>query len=131
MPLVENYRNYVTPSPKQAIKIGNDFWIGTGAMILTSVTIGDGAVIGPMAVVAKDVQPYAVVAGNPARLIRYRFSETQIEALQKIAWCNWPLQKNQRKRGFVDKQGYRCFHREAPDPVITKTNNFHALSKAT
>ena len=77
------------PSSKGPTTIGNDVWIGIGAKILSGVSIGDGAVVGAGAVVAKDVPPYAIVAGNPARLVRYRFSEAHIEALLEIQWWNW------------------------------------------
>ena len=78
---------------KGKVRIGNDVWIGDGALILSGVTIGDGAVIGARAVVTKDVKPYEIVAGNPARHIRYRFTETQIERLLKIRWWEWPMEK--------------------------------------
>ena len=64
-----------TVKTKGDVVIGNDVWIGYGAMILSGVTIGDGAVVGAGAVVAKDVKPYAIVAGNPAKLVKYRFNE--------------------------------------------------------
>lgn len=69
--------------------IGNDVLIMYNAMILSGVTIGDGAIVGAGAVVTKDVPPYAVVAGNPARIIKYRFSEEQIKALLEIRWWDW------------------------------------------
>jgi len=74
---------------KGAVSIGHDVWVGARAMILSGVTIGNGAVIGAGALVTKNVPPYAIVAGNPAQLVRYRFTEHQIEALQHIAWWNW------------------------------------------
>jgi acetyltransferase-like isoleucine patch superfamily enzyme len=80
------------PATKGDIVVGNDVWIGTGAGILSGVTIGDGAVIGAGAVVAKDVRPYAVVVGNPAREVSRRFSDEQVEALQRIRWWDWPLE---------------------------------------
>jgi len=61
--------------------IGNDVWIGLGAIILSGVTIGDGAVVGAGAVVSRDVPPYAVVVGSPARIIKYRFDPSLIEYL--------------------------------------------------
>lgn len=75
---------------KGNVVIGNDVWIGAGALILSGVTIGDGAVVGANAVVAKNVPPYAIVAGNPAKIIRYRFDEATIQKLLAIAWWNWP-----------------------------------------
>lgn len=73
------------------INIGNDVWIGEGAFIRRGVTIGDGAVIGARAVVTKDVPPYAIVGGIPARVIKYRFEDSVIEALQQILWWNYTL----------------------------------------
>jgi lipopolysaccharide transport system ATP-binding protein len=73
--------------------IGNDVWIGILAMILPGVQIGDGAVIGAGSVVARDVGDYEIVAGNPARLIRKRFSEHQIAQLLKIKWWDWPKER--------------------------------------
>lgn len=74
---------------KGPVVIGNDVWVGTDAIILSGVTIHDGAVIGARAVVAKDVPPYGVVVGNPARLVRTRFEEDVILRLMKIQWWNW------------------------------------------
>jgi virginiamycin A acetyltransferase len=73
--------------------IGNDVWIGYRAAILPGVTIGDGAIIGSYAVVTRDVSPYAIVGGNPAKLIRKRFDDTVINRLLEIAWWNWPVEK--------------------------------------
>ena len=75
------------------IIIGNDVWIGAHATIMGGVKIGNGAVIGAGAVVAKDVPPYAIVLGNPARVIKYRFDEATIEWLQKLRWWNWTPEK--------------------------------------
>ena len=77
------------PKSKGHIVIGNDVWIGYGALILSGVTIGDGAVIGAASIVTKDVEPYAIVAGNPARLIRYRFDKQTIHKLQIEKWWEW------------------------------------------
>lgn len=76
--------------PYKAVNIGNDVWIGYRAIICGGVTIGDGAVIGTGAIVTKDVPPYAIVAGVPAKLIKYRFEESTIEELMKIKWWNLP-----------------------------------------
>ena len=78
----------VNAAKSKMVNIGNDLWIGTHAMILDGVSIGDGAVIGAGAVVTKDVPPYAIVGGVPAKIIRYRFSEEIIEGLEKIGWWN-------------------------------------------
>jgi len=73
--------------------IGNDVWIGTGAILLRNLTIGDGAVIAAGAVVTGDVPPYAIVAGVPAKIVKYRFPEERIAELQEIRWWNWPDEK--------------------------------------
>ena len=69
--------------------IGNDVWIGSNAFVKGGITIGNGAVIGAYAVVTKDVEPYCVVAGNPAKVIKKRFEESTIEKLQKMQWWNF------------------------------------------
>ena len=73
--------------------IGNDVWIGCNCLIIEGVKIGDGAIIGAGAVVTKDVPPYSIVAGVPAKVIKYRFSEEQISMLDRIKWWNWPVDK--------------------------------------
>lgn len=70
-------------------KIGNDVWIGRDVTILPSVNIGDGAVIGTGAVVNRDIPPYAIAVGVPAKVIKYRFTPDEIEKLLKIKWWNW------------------------------------------
>ena len=80
---------------KGDIVIGNDVWIGYETVILSGVTIGDGAIIGSRAVVTKDVPPYTIVGGVPAKTIRKRFSDDDIEALQKMKWWDWPIEQIQ------------------------------------
>lgn len=74
---------------KGAITLGHDVWVGTNAVLLSGVTIGHGAVIAAGAVVTRDVPPYAIVGGVPARVIRRRCTESQAEALLRIAWWDW------------------------------------------
>jgi acetyltransferase-like isoleucine patch superfamily enzyme len=81
------------PNPKGDVTIGNDVWIGLDATILSGVNVGDGAVIGARSVVTRDVKPYSIVAGNPAKHIRFRFDNYTRALLQKISWWDWPLPK--------------------------------------
>jgi acetyltransferase-like isoleucine patch superfamily enzyme len=78
---------------KGKVKIGNDVWLADGVLILSGVTIGDGAVIAARSVVTKDVKPYEIVGGNPAKHIKFRFSESQINSLLEIKWWNWDIEK--------------------------------------
>ena len=75
---------------KGDIVIGNDVWIGYEAVIMSGVRIGDGAVIGTRAVVTKDVPPYTIVGGLPARTIRRRYDEETVARLEKLRWWDWP-----------------------------------------
>lgn len=75
------------------VTIGNDVWIGSGAVILSGVTIGNGAVIGSHAIVTKSIPDYAIVVGNPARVVRIRFTTEQVEKLNSLAWWDWDVQK--------------------------------------
>ena len=72
------------------VTLGHDVWIGHGAIVLPGVTIGTGAAIGAGTVVTKDVPPFAVVVGNPGRVLRRRFSDAVVERLLAIAWWDWP-----------------------------------------
>jgi acetyltransferase-like isoleucine patch superfamily enzyme len=75
--------------PSEPVEIGNDVWLGHGATVLPGVHVGTGAVVGAGSVVTKSVSPYAIVGGNPARLLKYRFNPEQIEALLASRW--WEL----------------------------------------
>ena len=77
------------PTTKGDIVIGNDVWIGREALILSGVTIADGAVVGARAVVTKNVSPYSIAVGNPARVINKRFADQYIEELLNIKWWDW------------------------------------------
>jgi len=78
---------------KGNIVIGNDVWIGFEAVIMAGVTIGDGAIIASRAVVTKDVPPYSIVGGTPAKLIRKRFTDEQIDKLLRLKWWDWDEEK--------------------------------------
>lgn len=78
---------------KGDIIIGNDVWMGYDCLIKNGVTVGDGAIIAARAVVVKDVPPYAIVAGNPAKVVKMRFDDMTIERLLRIAWWNWDIAK--------------------------------------
>ncbi|MFV0321198.1 MAG: Vat family streptogramin A O-acetyltransferase [Alphaproteobacteria bacterium] len=73
--------------------IGNDVWIGYKTTIMPGVKIGDGAIIAAKSVITKDVPPYAIMGGNPAKIIKYRFSEDVIKQLLQIAWWDWPIER--------------------------------------
>lgn len=87
-----------TPTPdelpfKGDTRVGNDVWIGYSATIMAGVSIGDGAIVAAKSVVTKDVPPYAIVGGNPARVVRLRFSDATIARLLEIAWWHWDIEK--------------------------------------
>lgn len=86
---------------KGDIVIGNDVWIGYEAVVLAGVTIGDGAIIGTRAVVTKDVPPYTIVGGVPAKPIKRRFPEETISALLEIQWWNWSEERIARNIGAI------------------------------
>ena len=84
------------PSTRGDVILGNDVWIADNVTIMSGVTIGDGAVIANNTHVVKDVEPYSLVGGNPARHIKYRFKPEQIKKLLEIQWWNWPEEKIQQ-----------------------------------
>ena len=102
------------PQAERDVVIGHDVYVGRGARILAGVRIGTGAVVGAYAVVAKDVRPYAIVAGNPAREIRRRFPDDVVDRLLAIAWWEWPDEEIRRAiplisspdvEGFLQRYG--------------------------
>jgi len=118
--LPEQYEHH--PVYRGPVVIGNDVWLGRDTLIFDGITIGDGAVIGARAVVTKDVRPYAIVGGVPAREIRRRFTDEQVEALLEIAWWDWPEEKILREAGalngadineFLDRHSVSRAHRLA------------------
>jgi chloramphenicol O-acetyltransferase type B len=84
------------PASKGPTVIGHDVWIGFRAIILSGVTIGSGAVIGAGAVVSQDVPPYAIVGGNPATVLRYRFAPDIVQRMLVLAWWDWDIEKIER-----------------------------------
>ena len=87
------------PNTNGDVQIGNDVWIGSGVTIMSGVIIGDGSVIAANAHVVKNVEPYSLVGGNPAKLIKYRFTEEARMRLQEIKWWDWEeskIRKNQK-----------------------------------
>lgn len=101
-----------TDNPFKRVTVGNDVWIGTGVMVMGGVSIGDGAVIGAGAIVTKNVPPYAVVAGVPARIIRYRFPEGIIEKLNASQW--WTLDDE------IIKENITLFQKPAEEGSIDR-----------
>ena len=96
-PLSKNLKNcgHLTGHPvwKGDIFIGNDVWVGENSLIMSGVTIGDGAVIGARSIVTKDVPPYTIAVGSPAKIAKKRFRDDQIDKLLDIKWWNWDEQK--------------------------------------
>lgn len=80
------------PATRGDVIIGNDVWIGTEVMILSGVTVGHGAIIASRALVTKDVPPYAIIGGNPAKVIRLRFSDNEIQKMLELEWWNWDVE---------------------------------------
>lgn len=91
------------------VNVGNDVWVGAGAMVLDGVRIGDGAIVAAGAVVTRDVEPYAIVGGVPARVIRYRYDSASITSLLELCWWNWPMDKLRRAA--------HLFRDDSPDAV--------------
>ena len=91
--IFNNFDGIGHPSTKGDVIIGNDVWIGDNVTIMSGVTIGDGVVIANNSHVVKNVEPYSLIGGNPAKLIKYRFSQEQIEKLLKIKWWDWDDEK--------------------------------------
>lgn len=92
-------------------QVGHDVWIGNNARILAGVTIGNGAIIGANAVVGSDVPAYAIVVGNPGKILRKRFDEKTIAELEKIAWWDWSIDKITRNLNAIrgnDLAALRC-----------------------
>ncbi len=97
----KNFSN-IPEEENQGVEIGNDVWIGEAVFINDGLKIGTGAVIGAHSVVTKDVPPYAIVAGAPAKILRYRFDEETIQRLLESKWWEWSDEKLANKAEFFD-----------------------------
>lgn len=107
---IDNLRQ-VDPARGIAVRIGNDCWIGQSVFLAGGVTIGDGAVVLAGAVVTKDVEPYAIVGGVPARVIDYRYDRDTIDRLLAIRWWDWPEEKLQKNWAlFSDMERFLATH---------------------
>ena len=91
--IFNNFNGLGHPSTKGDVIIGNDVWIGDNVTIMSGVNIGDGVVIANNSHVVKNIEPYSLVGGNPAKLIKYRFTPQQIEKLLEIKWWYWDDEK--------------------------------------
>ena len=99
------------PRSKGDVRIGNDVWLGRGAVVLSGVTIGDGAAVGAYSVVTKDVPDYAIVGGNPAKLLKMRFPPEVVERLRAIQWWNWSPERVKRAVPYLQNSNIEEFIR--------------------
>jgi acetyltransferase-like isoleucine patch superfamily enzyme len=96
-----------SPNPKYVVDIGNDVWIGSNVIIMDGITIADGAIVAAGAVVTKNVEPYTIVGGIPAKTIKTRFTPQQIEGLLNIKWWLWDINYLKEKAaGFANVQAF-------------------------
>lgn len=106
----------IFPNSKDGFKrkgdtvLQNDIWVGTEALIMPGIKIGNGAIIASRAVVTKDVPPYSIVGGNPAKIIKYRYSKEEIELLLEIAWWDWPTERINEALKFIQDGDVKNLH---------------------
>ncbi len=112
------------------VTVGNDVWIGHGALLLPEITVGDGAVIAAGAVVSRDVPPYSIVGGVPARRIRDRFPPHVVESLSRIEWWLWPDDAIFNKLAGFQTNDIEAFCREH-DPAFVSGGNSHRTDMLT
>ncbi len=101
------------PQTNGDVIIGNDVWIGFGSTIMSGVTIGNGAVIATQSVVTKDVPPYAIVAGTPAKVLKFRFDDESIQKLEQIKWWNWDISRIMKNIDKILSTDIKSFLRSA------------------
>jgi virginiamycin A acetyltransferase len=94
---------------KGSVVIGNDVWIGDNVVIMSGVKIGDGAIIANNSHVIQDVQPYSIVGGNPAKLIKFRFEKYIISELMRISWWNWSEEKIKENQNILNSDNIEEF----------------------
>lgn len=118
VPEFENAGNGYLPAGDTVI--GNDVWIGSEAIIMPGITVGDGAVIGTRALVTKNVEPYAIVGGNPAKTIRKRFDDDSIAMLLEMRWWDWPAARLKAATPLMTSGNvaelYRFWRSDKPHP---------------
>lgn len=107
----------VTVEKNDGVVIMNDVWIGANAIILPNVTIGNGVIIGAGAIVTKDIPDYAIACGNPARVVKFRFTEDQIKILNRIKWWDWPDEKIKENIHFFRTNDLTQFFERAETEV--------------
>ena len=102
---VTNY-GFVKENKKivEKVYVGNDVWVGANAIIMPGINISDGAIIGAGSVVTKDIPPYAIVAGNPAKILRYRFDNETIEYISDMKWYDWDIKKLKMHKDIFEKE---------------------------
>lgn len=122
-------RNFYNKIKEEYCQIGNDVWIGCNAVINRKVRIGDGAIVASGAVVTKDVPPYAIVAGIPAGIIKYRFKAEYVERMKKIKWWLWPeeILKINREIFEVELQENTIRRMEEIENEVRNSNQNHRL----
>ncbi|MQA53677.1 type B chloramphenicol O-acetyltransferase [Pseudomonas piscis] len=97
--------------------IGNDVWIGSEAVIMPGIKVGDGAVIGTRALVTRDVEPYAIIGGNPAKTIRKRFDERTVQMLLEMKWWDWPIDQLQAVMPLITSGNVEALYQHGRPPA--------------